>query len=288
MMKYINDEKKLFDLIQEYEEPRAIIEKWLSGANERRGFCKVCKTVVKFAYRESNDVWTNLRGQFICENCGFSNRMRFLLNCIIETLGHEYNEKGLLFERVTKLYNYLSRKYNNIIGVEYLGSDKIPGKYYVTDQTLELIGGTPIQHEDMCNLSFDDNEMSFLIHSDVLEHIYDYDIALSECARVLKPGGVMICACPLYTNWETESIAKIDKSGKVVFYDRPLYHGDPINSNGVPVFNNFGFELFDRVRRAGFKSVQAGFDYDLFSVICSDNFPQRRYLMWPILIRAYA
>ena len=43
---------------------------------------------------------------------------------------------------------------------------------------------------------FDDNQYDSVFHTEVLEHVVDYRIFLSECCRVLKPGGQILFSVP--------------------------------------------------------------------------------------------
>ncbi len=45
-------------------------------------------------------------------------------------------------------------------------------------------------NEDICQLTFPSNHFDLAIHSETLEHVFDFNKALSEVQRVLKPGGV--------------------------------------------------------------------------------------------------
>jgi SAM-dependent methyltransferase len=51
---------------------------------------------------------------------------------------------------------------------------------------------------DACNLPFPDADFDKVICSEVLEHIPDYDAALREIFRVLKPGGVFAVSVPRF------------------------------------------------------------------------------------------
>ncbi len=48
---------------------------------------------------------------------------------------------------------------------------------------------------------FVDSSFDNLFHTEVLEHIYDYKLFLSECHRVLKPGGKMFVAIPFQARY---------------------------------------------------------------------------------------
>jgi SAM-dependent methyltransferase len=51
---------------------------------------------------------------------------------------------------------------------------------------------------DATRLGFKDGEFDAVIASDVLEHIQDEDLALSECNRILKPAGKLIVFVPAF------------------------------------------------------------------------------------------
>lgn len=60
----------------------------------------------------------------------------------------------------------------------------------VTQRRFE--GKIAIKQENVLNLSFDDESFDYILCWGVLMHIPDIDKAISELARVLKPGGVLI------------------------------------------------------------------------------------------------
>ena len=48
---------------------------------------------------------------------------------------------------------------------------------------------------------FEDNSFDSLFHTEVLEHIYDTDLFLGECRRVLKPGSEMLLSIPFQARY---------------------------------------------------------------------------------------
>ena len=71
----------------------------------------------------------------------------------------------------------------------------------------------------------------------VLEHVPDTDLALSELFRVIAPGGRMYLQVPLVY-------------GSTAAPTTPEFHAD-----NTPVFWNFGWDLTDKVRAAGFTTT---------------------------------
>jgi len=55
-----------------------------------------------------------------------------------------------------------------------------------------------IMYADVTKLDFKDNSFDKIIASEVLEHIPEFEKALAEMARVLKPGGELVVSTP---NW---------------------------------------------------------------------------------------
>jgi ubiquinone/menaquinone biosynthesis C-methylase UbiE len=50
---------------------------------------------------------------------------------------------------------------------------------------------------DAEHLPFQDRSFAAIVAFDVLEHVSRLDVALAECARVLRPGGMMVCHLPV-------------------------------------------------------------------------------------------
>jgi ubiquinone/menaquinone biosynthesis C-methylase UbiE len=49
---------------------------------------------------------------------------------------------------------------------------------------------------DMCAMPYADASFDVVLCSEVLEHIHEYQKAISECERILKPGGLFIASFP--------------------------------------------------------------------------------------------
>lgn len=69
-----------------------------------------------------------------------------------------------------------------------------PGNYF---RTLDNDPATkPDYVGNICGTDFPDNHWDLVILSETLEHIFDFEKALTECHRIIKPGGSFIIDTP--------------------------------------------------------------------------------------------
>jgi SAM-dependent methyltransferase len=87
---------------------------------------------------------------------------------------------------------------------------------------------------DLQDIELPDNSVDVLLTPHVLEHVPDTAKALREIERVLSPGGRMYLQVPL-----TRGSTEVPTS--------PEFHAD-----NTPVFFNFGWDLTESIRSAGF------------------------------------
>lgn len=144
-----------------------------------------------------------------------------------------------------------------------------------------------LRHDSITGLSHADRSLDYILHTDVLEHVFDTRKALQECRRVLVEGGAMIFTAPFFPHLE-ETVARghIDAQGTLVEVLPPEYHGDGLNTRGVYTFYNFGWSLFDMMRGI-FARVQIGLLYDpAQGFVCADSVAGP-WNMPPIVFRAF-
>jgi ubiquinone/menaquinone biosynthesis C-methylase UbiE len=99
---------------------------------------------------------------------------------------------------------------------------------------------------DLCQLTFQDNSFDLVIHSETLEHVYDYQQALREAERVLKPGGYHFYTVPVLHHRVTRQRITRGASAEVVHKLPPSFHGEP---GEYPVVWEFGGDfLRSRIR----------------------------------------
>lgn len=115
-----------------------------------------------------------------------------------------------------------------------------------------------VKKEDITNLSYEDNSFDLVVHSEVLEHVYDVDRALSECGRILKPNGVCVFTIPVIMRRKTIKRAEVDReTGEIKYLLKPSYHGSGEKNNLV--FWEFGGDFIkNRGLKVLFGSSQNG------------------------------
>ena len=111
-----------------------------------------------------------------------------------------------------------------------------------------------VRSEDMQSLTFADASFDLVTHTEVLEHVPDDARALAELHRVLRPRGVMLFTVPLHGGERTVERARL-RDGAVEHLLPPVHHTDPLRGEGILAFRDYGRDLLDRVRAAGFSDV---------------------------------
>lgn len=210
------------------------------------GYCAVCEKPTRFRLGKENyhEKWGYFfREALSCSLCTFNARMRAAL----QYLGDLALPKGAeiyMTEQVTPMFRYVSARYPNTQGSEYL-----PGK-----ELGSVHDG--IRCEDLQALTFASESFDAIISLDVLEHIPDYRAGLSEMRRVLKKKGVLILTCPFNMQWEpSRAQARVNDRGEIEhLIPVPEYHGNPLGPPSLS-FNTFGWQLLDVMRQAGFSEA---------------------------------
>lgn len=95
-------------------------------------------------------------------------------------------------------------------------------------------------------LPFATGSFDAVVHSDTLEHVENPVHALSECRRILRPGGVLAFTAPVVVRRMTRSRVGLPLS----------YHGEPAEErDDYVVQTEFGADIWTCVIEAGFPSV---------------------------------
>lgn len=99
--------------------------------------------------------------------------------------------------------------------------------------------------QDLQATSFLDCSFDIIITEYVLEHIPDPLKAFEEIKRILKIGGFHFATIPV--DWGNPSRARaVIEDGETRHLMEPEYHGDPILSEGILEFTEFGFDLSEK------------------------------------------
>ncbi len=204
------------------------------------------------------------RESLVCDVCGLNNRVRAAADIFVNHIKPGRGATIYAQEQFTAFYRWLKVRYPHAIGSEYLGDDQKPGQTY-----------DHIRHEDITNLSFEDNSLDVVLSFEVLEHVPDYRAALRETFRVLKPGGALLMSVPFLIGVEQTLIrARITEDGSLEHIEEPEYHGDPTaddQSDGCLCFYHFGWDLLEDMIEAGARKVSVVSYYSKSSASYGDG-----------------
>jgi SAM-dependent methyltransferase len=191
----------------------------------------------------------NLRESLVCPHCRLNARSRAALGLLRESRP-DADARVYLTEQASPAFVWLRRTYRHARGSEYA----VTAERRAAIETWLAEQGAPgaIALEDVTALSHADASLDTIGSFDVLEHVPDYRRALSEFARVLKPGGELWLTVPFIEDRQDTVVrARVDANGGIEHWLPPEIHGDPM-SDGVLCYYHFGWDLLDATRAAGF------------------------------------
>jgi SAM-dependent methyltransferase len=150
---------------------------------------------------------------------------------------YELSARGSLVE-------WLRRHAGKLTCSEYL--DGVPAG--------ETVGG--VQCQDVRRLTYAAGSFDICTSTEVFEHVSEDAPGFAELHRVLRPGGRLIFSVPMSGREKTMERARL-KSGKIEHLLPPEYHGDRIRGRErVLAYRNYGLDILDRVRAAGFSDAR--------------------------------
>lgn len=211
------------------------------------GECILCQCEVGF------DPGADLREGMLCHVCGCNARQRAAAAVLLAELKQQPRAKVYATEQASPFYVALRRRLPRLRGSEYLHSWR---RRFQKSRWLWRQGVYAwVRHGDMTALRAANASLDAIISLDVLEHVPDHRAALRECARVLKPGGVLVLTVPFHDREAASyQIARVREDGSIEHVGEPEYHGDPL-SGGVLCFHRFGWSLLDDMRQSGFSGA---------------------------------
>jgi 2-polyprenyl-3-methyl-5-hydroxy-6-metoxy-1,4-benzoquinol methylase len=234
----------------------ALYEADLDDGSERftvPGYCEICDAQSTFlvnhnySWFENGRRVLNWREHLTCHACGLNNRMRASLK-LLTTL----SQGGAVYltEQATPLFTITSRFLKQLHGSEFLRDGTARGS---TNQA-------GFRHEDVTCLTFPDESFDSVATFDVLEHVPQYQRAIAEFFRCLRPGGCLLISVPFtLTSASTVTRAIVQPDGSIKHLLPPEYHDDPLDRAGVLCFHNFGWDFLEQLRCAGFSDAKISF-----------------------------
>jgi len=197
----------------------------------------------------------DLREGLCCPLCGLNARSRAVLGLVVAALP-DPDARIYLTEQASPVFVWLRRHYPQALGSEFMMT---PSRKRDVEAWLHGQGvPEAIALEDVTALTHATASLDAIGSFDVLEHVPEYWRALSEFARVLKPGGDLWLTLPFIEDSATTLVrARIDEHGGIEHLLPPEIHGDPL-SDGVLCYYHFGWDLLDAVRSAGFVDAAWG------------------------------
>jgi len=217
------------------------------------GYCHVCaaprRFLVDFQYGTTTEGHRvpNWRERLQCSGCDLNNRMRACIQIFETVLKPAHDDKIYITEQTTPVYAHLRQRYPNVIGSEYLDPQA----------ARKPANSAGLRHEDFTALSFPDEHLDFLLTFDVLEHVPDFQRALAESFRCLRPGGQLLLTAPFRADAPHTLVrATLREDGGIEHHEAPEYHGNPLDPEGCLCFYHFGWDLLDRLRDEGFTEVR--------------------------------
>jgi len=113
-----------------------------------------------------------------------------------------------------------------------------------------------VQCQDVQLLTYAAASFDACTSTEVFEHVPDDLRGFAELYRVLRPGGRLVFSVPMSPRAATVERA-FWKDGVIHHLLPPEYHGDHIRGQGrVLAYRNYGLDILDRVRAAGFSDVR--------------------------------
>ncbi len=217
--------------------PRRLVELW--GLSPR--------LAEALARKESNE----------CSSCGAKLRARRMAAVILQSFEvgpppapvrsiHEWTRSPQIARLKIAEINRIEGLHEELAGLPgFQASD-----YHFGARPGEIVAG--IRSEDLSDLTFPDDSFDLVLTSETLEHVPDLATALEEIARVLVPGGRHIFTVPQLPG-VAQTFARIVTRADGTLDHRVPRICHPGGDVGYPVFTEFGSDLPEILRRAGFE-----------------------------------
>ena len=256
------------------------------------GYCQACHATTTFKVNAGPMFGDrpNLREGLRCERCSLSTRQRLMFAAMHDEIQRFPNiSHGAMLEQTTSLHQAVRGRWPWLIGSEFLGDRHTSGRrYWWSPHWRQWRQWQRIRHESITSLSYASDSLDLLVHTDVLEHVYDTRKALGECSRVLREGGVMLFTVPFFIAHDHSLLrGRPSADGRIEHLEPPEYHGDGVRLGGIYTFHHLGWDLFDRLNEAGFARTEIGFCHaPAEAITAADPADRFAWCTLPIILRA--
>lgn len=205
--------------------------------------------LVDSQFAKANEI--NFRERLVCNKTHLNNRIRGCIHILESYFKVHKSDSIYITEQFTLLARWMAKKYNNLYLSEYMSDCS-----WRTRIMLHLRNfPRQVNHQDLTELTFSNNKFDYTLSFDCLEHIPDYESALKEIYRTLKPSGTLLFSVPFNINSKKHLIRASIKDGEVKHHCKPEYHGNPVSNKGCLSFYTFGWEILEELKSIGFKDV---------------------------------
>lgn len=187
---------------------------------KNEGYCHCCRNTVTFTSKYS---W--LRDHYSCSACSSIPRQRHLFH-ILDKYFPNWEEKNI---HESSPSNDQIKKYAKLYTASQFFNNITLGDYHEN-----------IRCENLESLTFDNESFDLFITQDVLEHVFNPNIACKEIMRVLKIGGAHVFTTPKDRLLKKSSPRAVLDNGEVIHLKEEDYHGNPIGEGRSLVTWNYG------------------------------------------------
>jgi SAM-dependent methyltransferase len=219
----------------------------------KRGVCDICGKETIFLVSSNN-----LKESLACLWCHAILRKRYLASHLVRIYSKAGSNSLRLLAREKEFQNlsiYLAETSGPLYDELCQVTGLISAEFMEGADSGQMVHG--IRCENMEHLSFGSQTIDLIIHTSVMEHVRKPINAFEEMYRILKPKGLMLFEVPMTTTGNagirTKTIPRVDVSkseDKVIL--PPVYHGDPMRSEGALVYNDFGLDIIQQLEGVGF------------------------------------
>jgi SAM-dependent methyltransferase len=224
---------------------------WVCGRFSERRLLPVCfmpdELVSGHGYTPEWMMFLNEREGKICCICERNGRSRQIARVLVKQYGVRARSLAELVGE-SAFRSLVIAELNQCAQLhEFLAA--LPGLRYTEYGSTD----PAVPSEDVLNLSYQDGSFDLVLTSDTLEHVPDCERALAEIHRVLKPGGLHVFTIPVIWDQALSRRRAIVDGGRLVHLVPPVYHGGSVNVDDCLAFYDYGADIVDIVRSAGFE-----------------------------------